>query len=266
MSRIRPPHHRSVCRTGGLRASILLAVWVAVGCAHSLPPELEQPPLTATTTTAGPNQSMIHLARVESGIVVVDLGWWGAAEALARGLESLGATRDDVVAVFVTHAHRDHVGAWEELRHAPFIMAEPEVGLFLGKQKPRGILPRVAERLVGSDRPREGDVEVISFAADTAFSFGADTVHAFRTPGHTPGSSAYLLSGTLFVGDAVAHSPTGGFQPAFAAYSDDTGQARASLHTLRARLAHHEVRHICTAHARCAEADPDFWSKVLADR
>ncbi len=242
----------------------LLVLLPLVGCTRSLPPTLHDPPRTATSTTAGPNQSMIHLARVESGVVVIDLGWWGAADALARGLDELSATPEEVVAVFLTHGHRDHVGAWRELRHVPFVLALAEVDLFLGQEGPEGILPRVARRIVPSDLPRPGEVEVVPFASDTAFVFGSDTVHAFNVPGHTPGSAAYLLGGTLFAGDAVAHSPTGGFQPAFAAYSDDTSQARASLHTLRARLARHELDYICTAHARCIAAGPEFWSEVLA--
>ncbi len=256
---------RRLRRTINSGASLLVLL-LLVGCTRSLPPTLHDPPRTATSTTAGPNQSMIHLARVESGVVVVDLGWWGAADALQQGLEELGAAPDDVVAVFLTHAHRDHVGAWRELRHAPFVMALAEVDLFLGQERPEGILPRVARRIVPTDLPRPGEVEVVPFASDTGFVFGADTVYAFNVPGHTPGSAAYLLRGTLFVGDAVAHSPTGGFQPAFAAYSDDTSQARVSLHTLRARLDRHDVEYVCTAHARCNPPDPEFWSEVLSNR
>jgi glyoxylase-like metal-dependent hydrolase (beta-lactamase superfamily II) len=251
-------------RPCGMLSICILSSLVLMACGQRIPPELDRPPETYTVTTGGPQRSMIHLARVETGIVVVDLGWWGAEGALEEGLETMGANRDDVVAVFLTHAHRDHVRGWPTLRNAPFHMAEAEVELFHGEVHPGGWIPRWAERIVRTDLPERGEVEVRAFAGDTAFTFGPDTVRAFHVPGHTPGSAAYLLNGTLFAGDAISSPPTADVQPALAGFSDDTSKARQSLHLLRARLEPHPLRLVCTAHAHCSEAGPEFWARVLA--
>lgn len=224
---------------------------------------IDRSPDATVVTTAGPNQSMIHLARVEGGIVVFDLGWWGADEGIEDGLAELGATPDDVIAVFLTHAHRDHIGGWRTVDHAPFFMAEPEVELFVGEEESEGWIPRWADRLVEPDRPEREEVEIRPFTGDTAVMLGSDTVHAFSVPGHTAGSAAYLFRGTLFVGDAVARNPLTGFRPARRGYSDDADRARRELHRLRERLRDHRVQHVCTAHSECAPADDEFWRELL---
>ncbi len=248
-------------RLGASACIALLAVGSA--CSARVPPELTQAPHSAVVTTAGPNQSMIHLARVETGILVFDLGWWGAEAGLAEGLAELGATEEDVAAVFITHAHRDHVGGWRAVKHAPFHMGEEETELFFGKVRPGGWIARWAARIRSRDLPEPGEVEVRTFSSDTAFVFGADTVRAFPVPGHTQGSSAYLFRETLFAGDAVAHSPLMGFHAARRGYSDDVEEARESLANLRARLEPYRVRYVCTAHAHCAPATEEFWEELL---
>ncbi len=244
-------------------AGSILFVLLAAACSRPLPAPLEQAPRSTAVTTAGPNQSMIHLARVRGGVIVVDLGWWGAEDALDDGLEDLGATRKDVIAVFLTHAHRDHIGAWRAVAHAPFHMAEDEVEFFFGKEEPGGWIPRLADWIVSRDVPAPDEVEVRSFASDTHFTFGADTLYAFEVPGHTPGSAAYLFRGTLFAGDAIARTPLLGFQPARRGYSDDVDEARRSLEDLRERLSDHEVRYVCSGHAECTEVTAEFWTEVL---
>jgi glyoxylase-like metal-dependent hydrolase (beta-lactamase superfamily II) len=234
------------------------------GCAVHVPPELERPPDVVAVSTAGPNHSAIYIARVQSGVIVVDLGWWGAEKALAEGLAKLGASHDDVVAVFVTHSHRDHMAAWKSVRHAPFYIADGEVDLLFGQKPHGGWVPRIAEKLKKSDLPKPGEVTVRTFSSDTALVFGRDTVRAFPVPGHTAGSAAYLLRGQLFVGDAVGKSWPGGFREARGRFSEDVEQARLSLKTLRQRVAPYPVRTMCTAHLECTPVTDELWSELTA--
>ncbi len=258
-----PTTHTTRCVAGIVILVGLLST--AVACSARIPPPLHAPPRTAIVTTAGPNQSMTYIARIEGGVMVIDLGWWGAEDALEDGLSELGASPDDVIAVFITHAHRDHLGAWRTVRHASFFLGKGDEELLLGRERPGGWIPRWADRIRNRDLPKPGELQLHTFASDTAMTLGADTVHAFPVPGHTPGSTAYLFRGTLFAGDAISHTPISGFGPARRGYSDDAELAREALVDLRTRLVDHEVQRICTAHGTCSEFSDEFWEDVLGD-
>jgi glyoxylase-like metal-dependent hydrolase (beta-lactamase superfamily II) len=231
--------------------ALLPAAALLGACARSAA-SLNRPAASAVALTGGPNNSMVYLARTDSGVVAIDLGWWGGARAVRSALASLGAAPEQVSDVFLTHSHRDHVGAWRLVRGARFHLAADEAAAFADARRHRGRIPRWAERLKQSDLPRAGEVRVRAFGRDTSFGFGADTLRAYLVPGHTAGSAAYLFRGTLFVGDAASSTMWGRFTPARGLYSDSRRRARASLHALWPRLPHGAVRYVCTAHAHCA--------------
>lgn len=233
------------------------------GCALHVPPQLQAPPQSLVVTSGGPNRSATFLARVDGGILVIDLGWWGAKGALRDGLRRLGATPDDVVAVLLTHSHRDHIGAWRAVRHAPFYLAAPEVDLLFGREEHGGWIPRWAARIKRRDLPTPGEIEVRAFSTDTVLVLGRDSVRVFLLPGHTAGSAAYLFRGTLFAGDAIAWTWLSGFRPARGGYSDDVQQARRSLESLRERVAPYRVEWICSAHLKCSAATDELWADLL---
>lgn len=245
------------------RLAALCSIAALAACAHTpavAARELEQPGYSAVETTInGRNPSMIYLARTASGVIAIDLGWTRAGPALDRGLRRLGATRDSVSAVFLTHSHRDHIGAWRAVAGAPFYLGAPEEDLLLGRAEFGGWVPRTADRLRHTDGPRPGELRLRPFARDTAFVFGPDTLRAFLVPGHTAGSAAYLFRGVLFAGDAISKTYVAGrLRPARAGYSDDASLARRSLAELLVKAESSGVRVICTAHARCAPYTPEL--------
>jgi glyoxylase-like metal-dependent hydrolase (beta-lactamase superfamily II) len=239
--------------------ALLLGLLGVVGCARSVVEGAG-----ATSTTAGPADSMISVFRTEAGILLVDLGWWGAERRLRSELASLGAEPADVAMVFLTHAHRDHVAAWPLVRSATFVLAEAEAPYFFGEAEYEGWIPRMADRVLEPPHPGRDEIELVTFAADTAFVVGRDTVRAFLVPGHTPGSTAYLVRGILFVGDAMAATQLG-FRPAMPGFSDDVAEAEASLRSLFERVRAHDVRYVCTAHARCAVFDDALIEDALGE-
>ena len=239
----------------------LLVAAATAGCHRAVAP-LVVPGQSTVALTGGSNTSMIYLARTSAGILAIDLGWWGERRALDRALDSLGATTSDVRWVFLTHSHRDHVAAWPRLRHARVHVAAPEHPLLLGTADHGGWVPRWLERLKPSGLPRTGELEVRAFSQDTAFVIGADTLRAWLVPGHTAGSAVYLFRGILFLGDAVTWSRWGGFAPAKRGYSDDAKAAGEQLARLWPRLPSNAVRHVCTAHARCAPYTARFLEDV----
>lgn len=251
-------------RRNTLVAALLLAapVLAATGCTLDLE-RVRQPGQAAAVTTTGPWASMIYLARTDSGVIAVDLGWIGAEGALRKGLRELGAAPDDVVAVFLTHSHRDHVRAWPAVRNARFYVAAADVPRLTGHEPHRGPVPRLVDRLLPPPLPKEGELDLVTFSRDTAVVVGADTVRLFTVPGHTPGSAAYVLRGTLFGGDALARTPLYGFRSTKPAYSDDVERSKASVRSLFERVAPLGVRTACTAHGKCAPFDDEFRAAVM---
>lgn len=226
---------------------------VASGCTHELW-RVDQS-AAVVVTTAGPWSSMMYLARTDSGVIAVDLGWVGVEKKLRRGLARLGATPADVKYVFLTHAHRDHTYGWRFVRGARYVLGAAEVPFFTGGRRYRGLLPRIGDRLVSYPHPKPGEIALVALEHDSMFAFGGDTVYAFAVPGHTPGSMAYLVRGTLFGGDAINWRPWTGFRGARPEFSEDVRRSRASMDVLWARLDTSRVRVACSAHAKCGPAD-----------
>jgi hydroxyacylglutathione hydrolase len=242
----------------------LLLATLAGGCVKNLD-HLHSRPDTRAIPTAFPWTSMVYVARADTAVIVIDLGWYGAAGALRRELREMGLGPERVTDVFLTHSHRDHIAAWRLVRHARFRMADGEVPLFLEQQRHRDFPSRLAEWVLGNPAPPPDPVRVYGFARDTAFVFGADTLHAFTVPGHTAGSTAYLFRGVLFSGDATVHTHGFGVGPSMRIFTADVHRSRASLAELRRRLEGRRVEWICTAHSKCARNSERYWEKVLRD-
>jgi hydroxyacylglutathione hydrolase len=238
-------------------ASLLLHAACGINLSH-----VETPQQTRAIVTAPPWSSMIYLARLDSGIIAIDLGWYGAERALRRELRRWDAQPEDVTDVFLTHSHRDHIAAWKAVRHARFHMAQDEVAHFLEEHAHRDLPSRLATWALGNPAPPPAPVQAHAFSRDTAYVFGADTLHAFVVPGHTAGSTAYLFRGILFVGDATVHMYGVGVGPAMRIFTADVRQSRVSLGSLQARLEGRSVDWICTAHAKCSRPSERYWKKV----
>ncbi len=251
-------------RTASRRArGAIVLLMLGAACTrnlHLLPPS----PTAAATTTAGPWTSMIFAARTDSGVFVIDLGWGRASSGLRDVLAQIDADTADVRYAFLTHAHRDHIGAWPSVAHSTFVMGRDEVPRFLGDSAYTGFAPRIGEAINDTHHPRAEEITIHALTGDTAFVFGRDTLRAFAVPGHTPGSTAYLFRETLFAGDAANYGALSGFRGALSIYSDDVDASHASMRALFARLDTLEARvsTLCTAHAKCAPVDSALRARV----
>lgn len=246
-----------------LQLFALAVLAVATACTHKL--ALLPPPSTAAVvTTAGPFTSMIFAARTDSGVFVIDLGWGRASSGLRGVLAKLNADTSDVRWTFLTHAHRDHIGAWASVPQATFVMGRREVPRFVGDSAYRGFGSRVGEFFNDSHRPSDSSVSILALGGDTVFVFGRDTLRAYAVPGHTPGSMVYVFRETLFAGDAAYRGVIPRFSGALRVFSDDVEQSHASMRALFARLdsAGVRVHTLCTAHAKCAVADSALRQRV----
>jgi glyoxylase-like metal-dependent hydrolase (beta-lactamase superfamily II) len=230
-------------------------------CTYGLAP-LRQPPREYAVATGAPWSSMVYAARTERGVIVVDLGWYGAGSGLRRALREVGATPDEVSDVFLTHSHRDHIGAWPLLRRARFHVSSDETDYFASRRRHHDLPSSGGDLLFGGAEPWPGEVDVRPFAADTAFAFGADTVRAYLLPGHTAGSAAYLFRGTLFVGDAFAWNRVTGLRPPFPIFTADRRRSAASLRRVLEAARPRGVERLCNAHAKCLRADSAFIARL----
>ena len=234
-----------------LNRSLLVLPFFVLACSRAISP-LQLPGASAVALTSGANTSMIYLAHTIDGVLAIDLGWWGHEGALSSALRELNATPADVRHVFLTHSHRDHIGAWRTVRHARFHLAAAELSRLVGDSAHRAVIPKLADRLTRPALPRAGDLALTTFTSDTMFVIGRDTLRAYLVSGHTAGTAVYLFRGILFLGDAVTYSRFGGFAVAKRGYSDNRRAAADNLDRLWERLPRNGVRYACTAHARCA--------------
>ena len=99
--------------------------------------------------------------------------------------------------MFLTHSHRDHIGAWRAVRHARFYVADAEYSRLVGDSAHRAWLPRLGDRIKPVELPRAGELQVRTFARDTAFVVGSDTLRAYVVAGHTAGTTVYLFAASF---------------------------------------------------------------------
>ena len=248
-----------------LRLIVLCLPAITAAC-NSRNPQLAEDPRSAVSLSGGPNTSMIYVARTDSGVIAIDLGWWGHKGPMSKALRRLDARPDDVKRVFITHSHRDHIAAWPSVRRARFHLASEERSRLVGSAGHKGWMVRWAERLKASHLPDSTQLLTQAFSSDTTFVLGSDTLRAYIVPGHTAGSAVYLFRGVLFMGDAVTYYPFRGYRIAKAQFSDDPGAASANLALLWPRLPMKEVRVICTAHGECAPFTSEIVSELGGER
>ena len=175
--------------TSALLWCLAFGLW-AQGCTKDLQ-LIQDPPDAVAATTTGPWASMIYVARTDSGLIAIDLGWTGVEEVLPTSLAQLGASASDVRFVFLTHAHRDHIAAWPLVRQARFGIAAAEVPGLTGEQGYSGWATQMGDELNEYPRPRPGELALTHL--QLGHGVRAWPRHRFRLPDSGPHTGQYGL-------------------------------------------------------------------------
>lgn len=219
------------------------------------------------------------------GLVLIDAGYGARTEAdpkdypgamvskllgldHIRGLGALlgdhGVDPAEVRWVLVTHGHHDHVGGIADLPNAKVVMDDREWNFARAQTRPKDPWPGEGHdwKLMAFGGPPLGPFE------GSEDLFGDGSVIALPAPGHTPGSTMYLVSSAtgswLFTGDVayVAEnwqqpSPKGWFSRTFVEVNPR--MAFEQLHRVKAFVAAHPEVVVIPGHdPRSFEALPGW--------
>ncbi|MFK3937222.1 MBL fold metallo-hydrolase [Alkalihalobacillus sp. NPDC078783] len=159
--------------------------------------------MTWTQLPLGPIQTNAYiLTNSEGDALIFDPG--GDADTLLQWLQDKEITP---LAILLTHAHFDHIGAVDAVRDAYSIplylhkneenwLEDPELNrstAFLGRTK---VTARPAEQIIEGEQ---------------VLQIGSFTCNVLETPGHSPGSVSFYFEneGIVFSGDALFASSIG---------------------------------------------------------
>ncbi len=212
-----------------------------------------------TFVIRGTDVNMV-LLREGSALTLIDAGWLGDAGVIEQAVRELGHRPEDIVAVLLTHAHLDHVGALNHLHRRygiPAYTSAVEVRHARGEchesATPLDVIKRLtdrstiawAARITAAGGLRKNTVAHIQpFPTAGALDFPGNPI-PIACPGHTSGHSAFQLpaAGAVATGDSlVTAHPTSRIQgpqllPSFFHHSvPDTLAALAALESVPADL------------------------------
>jgi len=160
-------------------AAVVLTLGAVVGVAYwkyVYPTGKVMPGLyTIRTHNNGLPMGNFFLMQAGEDYIAIDAG--GNNTETESGLQKLGISADDIVAVFITHAHWDHIGSLDLFDKAVIYTGNTEGSTF----------PNMPHQVISNN----GIIEVSGVS-----------IQCLYTPGHTIDSVCYLIDGKyLFVGD-----------------------------------------------------------------
>jgi glyoxylase-like metal-dependent hydrolase (beta-lactamase superfamily II) len=212
-------------------------------------PTLVKPDFVSVTNGIG---IALFAARAAPGphVVVFDTGIDPQGRPVDALLAALGASRDDVTDVFLTHGHPDHIAGAPLLAKARVHLGAADVPLAAGQIQPDALMAMLVTKMAGNppftaNGPLTGVATFPVGGADAS-----KVVKAFPTPGHTPGSYVFLYAGVLLAGDIMVLKQ-GRLDATPRAVDPHPEQNRASIVSLKAQLANEDVDIVCTAHGGC---------------
>lgn len=144
------------------------------------------------TVVVGPLMTNCYIISEGKECIVIDAGEEGE-----RIVETVRARELSVKYILASHGHFDHVSGIEPLRRAfraPFHIHSSDLEMFKGA-------PEMAKKFAGTDIEELGDPE--GFIEENEYTIGNSKLIPIHTPGHTAGSTSFLIGKHLFSGDTL---------------------------------------------------------------
>jgi hydroxyacylglutathione hydrolase len=111
-------------------------------------------------------------------------------------VEYAGHAGYEIDKVLITHYHQDHLGGnmmGQNIQGAADLLSRIKVKVYVNKHEAEG-----AKRVSGLS-----DSDIVQVEAGDVFKVGNLDIKFIHTPGHTPGSQCFLVSGNLISGDTL---------------------------------------------------------------
>lgn len=184
--------------------------------------------------------AVAYVVQTSEGLVLIDSGLDSDAALLKAEMARLGLDWKRIRAILLTHVHGDHCGGAEELRAttgARVYAGQADVPFLNDGTSQDAIF---AAYTMSRDTLHHTTVDV-ALQGNETISFGDACFQVLGTPGHSPGSTCYLLERggvrALFSGDVIqkfGDQPLGTYLTYMAPrYRGDARAYLASLQTLR---------------------------------
>lgn len=223
----------------------LLPLFVVTGCADVSGIENKR--------SFGPAIAMIdlftscYLVKTDVGPILIDACW--RPDELRARLAENGVKPEEVGTVLFTHGHQDHVAGLPILPNARIAALALE----------QEVLTKYVK----------GDSTIDDVLSDgQTLRFGSTEVHVYAVPGHTAGSAAFLIDGTLLLGDNALITAKGALGPVPKDRSADPDLNVRSMVALADRLKAEgrEVKWLAPAHSGGVEAGAALQTFADANR